>query len=264
MTICLVHLVTDRDAGDPARAELVARVLMGLPGAVVHVTSVPPRDTLATGFCVGQLVLCEPRPPRIVAHDVAAGPGDPGPWPSGARERLCIGRSVTGTLVVGPNVGWSWSFAVDELRGLCALDVSTRGRHPDRERLPTAIAHARAGHPHAVRDPLLRSQVPRLPGDAVAFVDGRGNLKTTIPALPEAAGERVRVRIGDVAADATVTDGSVAVGDGELALAPASSEWPAADDRPAGYLELHMPGGSAAERFDMPRPGTPIELTSRA
>jgi hypothetical protein len=264
MTTCLVHLVTDRGAGDPARAELAARVVMGLPGAVVHITSVPLCDTLAAGFCVGQLVLADAPPPRIVAHDVAASPDDPGPWPAGSQERLCMGRSVTGTLVVGANIGWSWSFAVEELSGLCALDIPSAGRHPDRDRLPTAIAHARAGHPHAVEDAVPRSHVPRLPADAIALVDVRGNLKTTITALPAAAGMRVLVRIGDVAAEATVSDGSVVVRDGELALAPASSDWAAAEGRPGGYLELQLPGGSAAERFEMPRPGTPIEVTSAA
>jgi hypothetical protein len=104
--------------------------------------------------------------------------------------------------------------------------------------------------------------VPRLPADTIAFVDVRGNVKTTITALPAAAGTRVLVRIGDVAQEATVSDGSVGVADGELALAPAPSDWAGADDRPGGYLELRLPGASAADRFDMPVPGTPIEVTS--
>ena len=254
MTTCLVHLVTDRAARDPARAELAARVGLGLPGATVDITSVPPCDTLAAGFCVGQLVLCEPPPPRIVVHDVAARPGDPGPWPSGTQSRLCVGRSATGTLVVGANIGWTWSFAVVGLRGLCALDVPARGEPRPDDCLPAAIVHAGAAHPHAVREALSRSHVPRLPADVVAFVDDRGDVKTTISALPAAAGARVLVRIGDIAADAVISDGNVAPGDGELALARA----------PSGHLELLVRDGRAADRFDTPASGAPVEITSPA
>jgi hypothetical protein len=262
MTTRLVHLVTDRGAADPTRDELVMRVGRGLPGAVIHVTSVPPCDTLGAGFCVGQLVLCEPPPPRIVAHDVAGEPGAPGPWPPGTEGRLCVGRSVTGTLVVGANIGWTWSFAVEELCGLCALDVSTGGRDPDDDRLPAAIAHASKGHPHAISNAVSRAHVPCLPAYAIAFVDVWGSLKTTMTALPAAAGTRVLVRIGDVAAEAVISDGKVRVRDGELALAPASSDCTPGDGRATGYLELHVRGGSAADRFDAPRSGTPIEVTS--
>jgi hypothetical protein len=258
----LVHLVTDRGAGDPGCDVLATRLVRGLPGAVVHITSVAPCDTLAAGFCVGQLALATDRPPRLVAHDVAAASGDPDPWPPGADERFCLGRSVTGALVVGANVGWAWSFAVDELCGLCAVDVPAAGRRSAPDRVASAIAHVSAGHPHAVGESVPRSQVPRLPGIAIAHVDARGNLKTTITALPAAAGTRVRVRVGDVSASAIVSDGSVAVAAGDLVLLPASSDWPAADGRTPGYLELLVRGGSAAERFASPRSGTPIVVSS--
>jgi hypothetical protein len=261
----LVHLVADYGAGDPALAEVVGRLAVAVPDGVIEITPVPPGDTLSAGFCVAQLALAGGSPWWLVAHDVGAREGafsDPGPWPPGAGLRFCIGRSRTGTLVVGANTGWSWSFTAPELRGLCCMDVPAGGpslRHA--ERLPAAVAHAIAHHPHAVADVLPRSEVPAVPDHAVAHVDVHGTLKTTITRLPAASGTRIVVRIGDVSDTAIVSDGTVAVRDGELALAPASSEWAGEDDEGGpGYLELFLRGGSAARRFAAPATGTSISV----
>ncbi len=61
----LIHLVADYGAGDLAFAEVVQRLALALPGAVVHPTPVRAFDTLAAGFVVAQLALTD-------------GPPDPG------------------------------------------------------------------------------------------------------------------------------------------------------------------------------------------
>lgn len=243
-----MHLVTDRGPDDPAFAEVVRLLAVALPGASIQLTVVAPCDTLAAGCCVAELALDEGTADRLVAHDVTPGPRDPGAWPPGSGTRFCVGRSTSGALVVGPNLGWAWSLAVDALRGLCCLDVPPR--HHDR--FPVAIAHAQRRHPHAVAGVMPRSAVPRAPERAVAYVDEAGTLKTTLVALPAEAGTRVLVEIGDVTAPAVVSDGSVPVADGELALAPS---------RPGGYLQLLEQGGSAGRRFAQPASGTPIRVT---
>jgi hypothetical protein len=247
-----LHLVTDRGPDDPACAELVRRLADILPGAVIHLTVVGPCDTLAAGCCVAELAVEDGAADSLVAHDVTPAPGDPGPWPDGAGEQFCVARSATGVLVVGPNLGWAWSFAVDTLRGLCCMDVVPRSPH---DRLPVALRHAHNRHPHAVTGTLPRSAVPAPPERAVAYIDEAGTLKTTLAALPADVGSRVLVEIGDVRAPALVSDGSVAVPEGELALAPS---------RPGGYLDLRQRGGSAAERFAEPATGTQIRVTPAA
>ncbi|MEA2250404.1 MAG: hypothetical protein QOG70_646 [Solirubrobacteraceae bacterium] len=267
----LVHLIADYGAGDPALAEVVGRLSLALPDAVIEITPVPPGDTLSAGFCAAQLAHAGGSPWHLVAHDVGArddAPSEPGPWPPGAGLRFCVGRSRTGTLVVGANTGWSWSFVARDLWGLCCMDVPAGGasrRHA--ERLPAAVAHAMAHHPHAVADVVARADVPPVPKHAIAHVDVHGTLKTTITRLPAASGTRIVVRIGDVSETAIVSDGTVAVPDGELALAPASSEW-AGDDDERGtsgegrerYLELFLRGGSAAHRFAAPPTGSSISV----
>ena len=159
----VVHLVTDRRTGDPACAELEQRVAAAFPGAAMRVTHVAPRDTLAAGYRVAQLASEADDADWVIAHDIVAGPGQPGPWPAGAGERLFVGRTVAGALVVGSNVGWTWSYVVAEMPGLYALDVPVADRRSWPDRLGAAIVHARRGHPHAIAGRVPRAEVPPLP-----------------------------------------------------------------------------------------------------
>jgi hypothetical protein len=88
------------------------------------------------------------------------------------------------------NAGWAFSFVRDAAKDLRWAAV------------PAAVPEAR-----------------------VAYVDGYGNLKTTIRSAPKGA-RTVRVRIGKVTLDAIVSDGSFAVEPRQLAFAPGSSGWP--------------------------------------
>jgi hypothetical protein len=240
----LVQLVADYGPGDLAYAELVQRLALTVPAAVVTLTPVASGDTVAAGFCVAQLALCEGPSGRVVAHDVrGAQPAD---------DRLCVGRTHDGVWIVGPNSGWSWSFAVDELPSLCHSDV-TAGC------LASAITHVANRHPHAIWDAAPREAVPPVPERVVAYVDAAGNVKTTIATPPAPAGAAVQVRIGSVAARAVVSDGRT-VPDGELALATGWPGWPTRDGGRRCFVELVVGGGSAAARFERPAPGTAVGL----
>lgn len=248
----LVHLVADYGPGDLEYAELIQRLALAVPNAVVHLTRVAPGDTVAAGFCVAQLALTEGPPDRLVAHDVGS--------PYAADGRLCAGRTREGVWIVGPNSGWSWSFVIDELPSLCHVDVTVGGsRLHAREALPLAITHVTRRHPHALADLVPRSDIPPVPECAVAHVDATGNVTTTIAEPPAVTGSRVHVRIGRVSARAIVT-GSRAVPEGELALAVGSPGWPTRRGGRRCFVELVVGGGSAAERFADPEPGTEVSV----
>lgn len=157
-----MHLVTDRDAGDPLGAEVLARLGTALPDASVTITRVARGNTLEAGAWVARLA-GQSATGALVAHDVAWAPGQPDPWPSGSGEQLCMGRTVVGALVVGANRGWTWSYVVADLQGLCRLDVQVAGSTDLPERLATALAHAYRRHPHAAVAAVPRSAVPPLP-----------------------------------------------------------------------------------------------------
>ncbi|HEY6761602.1 MAG TPA: hypothetical protein VI318_19025, partial [Baekduia sp.] len=232
----IVHLVTDQPLDDDAeRTDVVRHLALAFPGVVIELCAVAAGDTLAAGFCVAQLACAGGPERRLVACWVGEDParGAPGPWPEGAGPRLCVGRGVAGTLIVGPNAGFGWSLALPDLRGLCFLDVALTGRDTWGGTVAMAVAHALCGHPHAVAGVVDLDAVPAPPAAAVARVDRHGTLKTTIIGLPARPGQTVDVRIGAIAAPALVSDGATEAprpSEGQLLLAPATSEWPAAAD----------------------------------
>jgi hypothetical protein len=158
-----MHLVTDRDAGDPVGAELLARLGTAFPDASVTVTRVASGDTLEAGAWVARLAGGQSAAGSLIAHDVASAPGQPDAWPAGSGEQLCIGRTVVDALVVGANRGWTWSYVVADLQGLCWLDVPIASGTDLPLRLTTALAHAYRRHPHAATAAVPRSAIPPLP-----------------------------------------------------------------------------------------------------
>jgi hypothetical protein len=103
-----------------------------------------------------------------------------------------------------------------------------------------------------------RDLVPAVPERTVVYVDGYGNLKTGWREAPGHAGERLLVRIGDVASVAVVSDGTFEVPEGELSFAPGSSGWRTRSGERREVFELLLRGGSAARRFGGPPTGAPV------
>ncbi len=93
-----------------------------------------------------------------------------------------------------------------------------------------------------------------MPRNRVAWVDGYGNIKTTISSdsLDLKPESKVVIRVGDVVSDAVYSDGSFKVPEGTLAFAPGSSGW-SKNGQPLRWMELFLRGGNAWERFGKPR-----------
>ncbi len=247
-----MQLVADYGPDDLAYAELLQRLALVSPGVDVHLTTVAPCDTLSAGFCVAQLALTPGPPGRVVAHDLGASADD---------DKLRAGCTRDGTWIVGPNTGWAWSFVAAWLTTLRHVDVTSRGsRLGARPGLPIAVSHVIHRHPHALRDAMPRTSVPPVPERVVAHVDAAGDITTTVAEPPGAVGTRVRVRIGEVAARAVVVDASWALTKGELTLAAGTQSWPTRAGGRRSFVGLSVGGGSAAELFAQPRPGTAVDL----
>ena len=131
-----------------------------------------------------------------------------------------------------------------------------------RDLFPQAAAAIALGQPDALAAPIDRAAIPDVPPGRVAYIDGYGNLKTTIAreAILEGSGTSVRVRIGQTQREAIVSDGSFAVEPGQLALAPGSSGWTDAQGRETRWVELFLRGGNAWEGFGRPEVGAAIQI----
>jgi hypothetical protein len=159
-----LHVVVDLDPAGPEVGALVERLALSVPDAIVCVELVDRGDTVSAGHVVARLALSHGPSGRIIAHDVAAGEQEPGPWPEGYEPCFCLARSRTGVLVVGPNAGWTWAQVLPGLTHLVRIDVSAAGPPPHQAgRLAAAVAHAAGGHPHAVAGTIDPRGVPVLP-----------------------------------------------------------------------------------------------------
>ncbi|MEV4348022.1 hypothetical protein AB0J83_26500 [Actinoplanes sp. NPDC049596] len=247
----LITVVADYGLGDLAFAEVRQRFARLLPEAEVSAVPVPAFDTVSAGFCVAQLAFGDGPADRIVYANVAPRADEDEARADNAGEPLAAARLDSGVLVVGVASGASLSFLAAEgvaVRAVAVPDAGSQFR--SRDVFPGAVAALARGE-DVLGDEL---PVPPPPANAVVYTDGYGNLKTSYVEAPAPVGTSVRLRIGDVTAQAVVSDGVFAVPAGEMSFAPGSSGW----GRP--FYELLHRGGSAADIFHRPGSGTPVEI----
>jgi hypothetical protein len=109
-------------------------------------------------------------------------------------------------------------------------------------------------------DPRL---IPDVPASRIAYIDGYGNMKTTLRFDDKRfrSGTKLSIQINGVTDDALVSDGTFGVEEGRLAFAPGSSGWKTKQGEQVRWVELFLRGGNAWDRFKRPAIGAQIELT---
>ncbi|CAA9448507.1 MAG: hypothetical protein AVDCRST_MAG02-651 [uncultured Rubrobacteraceae bacterium] len=259
----LVHIVADYGHGDLAFAEVVGRIKLHLPDAEPVLVAVPPFATLAAGFCVAQLGLNPAPPGTVVYHNVAPREDEGEAREGNEGERLAYALLPNGVRVVGVNAGYAFSFVRDEAVDLRWAPVSAEGsQFRSRDLFPEAAADIALGRPGAIGEEMDPAEIPGVPENRLAYVDGYGNLKTTIGSGAHGIepGAAVRVRIGGEELTAKASDGTFGVGEGELAFAPGSSGWRSASGGETVWMEFFLRGGSAWEEFGQPPLGSEIRV----
>jgi len=260
----LVHIIADYGQNDLAFAEVVQRIRLYLPDAEPVLTPVPAFSTLAAGFCIAQLGLNDAPAGTIIYHNVAPRRDDEEAREENAGERLAFARLPTGVRVVGVNAGEAFAFVREAAEELRWASVAAEGsQFRSRDLFPKAAAAIALGQPDALAGEMGKDDIPAVPQNRIAYIDGYGNLKTTIKFNRNDArsGSIVRVRINDAEQQATASDGSFAVEHGQLAFAPGSSGWTNKGGEETRWMELFLRGGSAHELFKRPSIGAQIELS---
>ncbi|MDJ0571153.1 MAG: SAM-dependent chlorinase/fluorinase [Pleurocapsa sp. MO_192.B19] len=251
-----INLIADYGIGDPAFAEVSQRLNQKLPSAQIYCLSVPPFSTLATGFWIAQLGLNPGAPKRLIFHNCAPRQDNPEARPDNEGEGLTYVKLHNDVEVVGVLAGYTLSFIKEEALQINTIEVSRGGsQFRSRDVFPSAAADFANGDYSLLGDEITPNKIPDLPTDRVAWTDGYGNIKTTIPAssvdLPLSS--KVTVRVGDVVSDAVYSDGSFRVPEGTLAFAPGSSGWQKKDGQKVTWMELFLRGGNAWSRFGQPK-----------
>lgn len=259
----LIHVIADFGAADLAFAEVSQRLRFLIPDSEVQCVSVPPFATLAAGFASAQLALAPAPRDMVVFHNVAPRRDDKAGRPDNAGEKLACLTLDSGVRVIGANAGYTFSFLKGhgrDFREVLADNAGTQFR--SRDNYPPAIARLLAGDDGILGDSLPAGAVPDVPESQVAYVDGFGNIKTTLTAGSRfEPGLRLEVSIDGVSLPATVSGAGFALPEGELALSVGSSGWPAPDGSELRFRELFLRGGSAWEAFGRPAVASEIMLS---
>ncbi len=256
----LIHLVADYGAGDLAFAEVTQRLVGLIDDAAVVPVPVPAFDTVSAGFCAAQLALGgQGRGTGLVYVNVAPRADQPDPRPGNQGERLVAAFCDNGLPVVSVNAGYCLSFLAPRAR-FYQPDVPDSGsQFRSRDIFPAVVAALASGRSDEAGPELPAELVPPPPAEAVCYVDGYGNLKTTYTSAPVPAGAQVEVTVGGAVTVARVADGTFEVPQGEMSFAPGSSGW-AVRGVEQRFYELLVRGGSAAQRFGYPRAGAPVQV----
>ncbi len=257
----LVHIIADYGPGDLAFAEVVQRLKLYLPDAEPMLVPVPAFATVAAGFCIAQLGLQAAPPGTLIYHNVAPRQDDPAVRAGNEGERLAFAQLPTGVRVIGVNAGYAYSFikgVAEKLRWVASPDQGSQFR--SRDLFPQAAAAIALGAPHILGGEIDARSLPEPLASVIAYVDGYGNIKTTIPydAHHTKPGQRVEVQVNNHRHEAVISDGAFAVPEGELAFAPGSSGWAGSDGREVRWIELFLRGGNAWELFDRPPMGARV------
>jgi hypothetical protein len=259
----LVHIIADYGYGDLAFAEVVQRIKSYLPDAEPMLTPVPAFSTLAAGFCIAQLGLNDAPAGTLIYHNVAPREDDEQARAGNAGERLAFAQLATGVRVIGVNAGYAFSFVRDMAVELHWAAVAAEGsQFRSRDLFPQAAAAIALGRPDALAEKISPADIPDIPPQQIAYVDGYGNLKTTInhKTVNVQDGATIQVQIGQVEQEAIASNGSFAVQARQLAFSPGSSGWSTAQGEEIRWMELFLRGGNAWETFGNPAVGTPIQI----
>ena len=104
--------------------------------------------------------------------------------------------------------------------------------------------------------------IPDPSSSSVAYVDGHGNMKTTMSYDHQQVrpGKRIRLRLGEITQEVTASYGVFAVSHGELAFAPCSSGWSFRHGRSLTWMDIFLLGGNAWSRFGNPPVGASVVI----
>lgn len=261
-TPTLIFVLADYGKGDLAFGEVTQQLLLRLPSAQIQTFSVPSFDTLATGFWNAQLGLNSGPKERLIYHNCAPRKDNLNARTNNEGEALTYALLENGVTVIGVNAGYTLSFIKNHAKTLRVVNIPKSGsQFRSRDTFPEAVSLLTAGDESLLGDAINPEGIPDIPKNQIAWVDGYGNIKTTIAldGLELLPGETISVQIGMVRAEAIFADGSFSVPEGTLAFSSGSSGWSSADGtHKICWIELFLRGGNAWERFNRPEIGSKI------
>ena len=262
----LVYVIADYgDLHDLAFAEVTQRLYSELDGLDVTVKpyAVPAFDTVATGFVLAQTAINS----RLGAKqkffvNTAPRKDDLAPRVSNSGEGFAYVRLHNGIEIGAVNSGYSLSLLKDAAEEMRLVNCSKDGsQFRSRDIFPPAFAKIARGDTSELGED-IQDAVPDFPDHIVAYTDGYGNMKCSIPveALDGLQDQDVIVEINGEQSIVRVAEGIFGVADGQFCLSVGSSGWTRRDGSRHRFCEIVKRGGSASEQFGRPAGGSEITI----
>ena len=254
----LVQLIADYGVGDPAFGEVTQKLHLLDPSLKVVPTSIPRFSTIATGFWTAQYALVHPAPGMVIYTNTAPRKDNKESRQQGEGERLIYAKLTNGIAIVGVHAGYCFSFVKSYIADLHMVNVANKGsQFRSRDFYPEAVAAVARGKLDMLGEKLDPASIPDVPQSHVAWIDGYGNMKTTVrsSAVTYKPGDVLTLTINGISRPALYTDGTFSVREGQLAFAPGSS---GGEDR---FMEIFLRGLSAHQEFDYPSVETEFTIS---
>lgn len=248
----LIQLVADYGTGDPAYAEVIQKLYSLDTNIVVNPVNVPKFSSLATGLWIYQLATVNPSDNLVIYSNTAP------------RSKLGLDESLTykgnyGHLVyaelknkvpvIAVHLGYNLSFIKPMIKNLYMLDVKNAGsQFRSRDFYPEAVISLARGKSELIGAKIPLESIADLPQNRLIFIDGYGNLKTSLKSStnPFKPGQEITITLNGQTKKGVVGSETYHISDGELSLAPGST---GGDDK---FLEIWIKGGSAYQTFNQP------------
>lgn len=245
-----VQLIADYGVGDPAFGEVVQKIQLLEPNSFVHCTSVPKFSTVATAFWTYQYSVINAPPNFVIYTNTAPRKDKKESREKNEGEGLVYVKLKNGVQIVGVNAGYCFSLVKQDIELIHAANVQNKGsQFRSRDFYPEAVVGIARGKDEFVGASLSVDTIPDMPPYRIGWIDGYGNIKTTVRAsmLQFEPGQVLTISLNGIKRTAFFTDGSFSVREGELAFSPGSS----GGSDP--FMEIFLRGLSAWQEFGKPR-----------
>ena len=264
----LLHFVSDYAADGLEFAEVHTRFYHYLDSpekVVFHSTSTPSLDTISVGFVTAQLALSAMNKRMLVYGNAAPRRDGNNAMKKNQDHGIVYAKLDNDVEVINVNSDFAFGFMKKHIVEFRAVNCSNEGsQFRSRDNFPKAIAQYLNGSIDILGESLDVSDIPEIPQNLVAWIDGFGNIKTStrrshLDKMGIVEGDRVMVTLNGVKMEGLVSTGGFTVPRGTLSINLGSSGY----DDP--FVELffrvhHMNENTAAVRFNHPEGGSTFEL----
>lgn len=246
----IIQLIADYGTGDPAFAEVIQKLTYLDRHIRVRASSVPPFSTIATGLWISQFATVNAFSGLIIYSNTAPRMKHTEEGGNILGGQFAYTLLDNGVIVAAVNVGHCFSFIKSQMKSLHVVHVSNHGsQFRSRDFYPDAVIGIAHGEEQWIGEEIPLSSILPPPADKIGFIDGYGNLKTTMRRTMNTipVGTRIQIVVNEVQREGVVGDETYYVEDGKISFAPGST---GGDDR---FMEIWVRGGSAWEAFGKPK-----------